>query len=277
MYKNIKKDALAKNTRQDRDKYRDKSTGIPVQMKHYIESKTGLSYDDVRIHYNSDRPRQFKALGYTQGNNIFLQHGQEKHLMHELCHIAQQKKGIVKPTSLIGEYVINDNTELENEAELCEDQYKREAPIQMLREAVAQGSETMGKMGMSESSFKYHTSAYFELEGYGSDVVWSNKEYWMGKGEGDHAEDAICDHIEMLDWGNINLSGKKLYIYLSSSPCKRCQERLNQIGKDYGLEIQVICAKQYGGKKCGGAGDDSSRQYAQEILGSKGADELLQF
>lgn len=276
MYKNIKKDALAKNIRRDYDKYRDKSTGIPVQMKHYIESKTGLSYDDVRIHYNSDRPRQFKALGYTQGNNIFLQHGQEKHLMHELCHIAQQKKGIVKPTSLIGEYVINDNTELENEAELCEEQYKREAPIQMLREKVAQGSEIMGEEGLKESAFKYHTIAYYTLEGYGSDAVWSNSKYWMDKGGGDHAEDAICDQIEILSQKD-DLSGKSLCIYISSSPCERCQERLNDLVNDYGLKIKVICAKKYGGQKGGGAGSDDSRQYDQEILEGERANELLQF
>lgn len=127
MYEYIKEDVFVKNTRQN-NRDRDKSTGIPVHMKHYIENQTGLSYDDVRIHYNSSRPSQFKALGYAQGNNVFLQQGQEKHLMHELCHVAQQKKGLVKPTSYIGKYAINDNIELEKEAELCEEQYRSEFP-----------------------------------------------------------------------------------------------------------------------------------------------------
>lgn len=277
MYEYIKKDILVKNVKKNHNKDRDKITGIPVHMKNYIENQTGLSYDDVRIHYNSNQPSRFKALGYTQGNNIFLKQGQEKHLMHELCHIAQQKKGLVKPTSSIDKYAINDNLELEKEAEMCEERYKREPTVQMLRDAVAQGSEIMGEKGLSESSFKYHTFAYFVLEGYEGDTTWSNHEYWMNKGESDHAEDAICDYIEELDWNNIVLHGRKLCIYLSSSPCKRCQERLNEIVKHYGLEIQVICAKRYGGKKCGGAGDDSSREYAQEILGKQDANELLQF
>ena len=93
IYEYIKKDVSAKNVKQNHNKDRDKTTGIPVHMKNYIENQTGLSYDDVRIHYNSNQPSRFKALGYTQGNNIFLKQGQEKHLMHELCHIAQQKKG----------------------------------------------------------------------------------------------------------------------------------------------------------------------------------------
>lgn len=277
MFKNIKKDVIVKNIQQDHNKHRDKSTGMPVQMKHYIENKTGLSYDDVRIHYNSDQPSKFNALGYTQGNNIFLQQGQEKHLMHELCHVAQQKKGIVKPTSSIDNYMINDNIELEKEAELCEKQYSREMPIQMLREAVTQGSRTMGKRGLTESAFKYHTSAYYILDGYDGDVVWSNHEHWMKKGEGDHAEDAICDHIEELDWGNNDLIDRELYIYLSSSPCERCQKRLNEIYERYRIRIKVICAKGYAGKKGGGAGSDNSRQYDQKILGKEKANRLLQF
>lgn len=138
-------------------------------MKHYIEKQTGLSYDDVRVHYNSNRPSRFEALGYTQGNNIFLEHGQEEHLKHELCHVAQQKKGLVKPTSFIEKYAINDNTELEKEAELCEEQYKSKMPIQMLKKAVANGSITLNtQKGLPENSLRYHTLAYFELEGYGS-------------------------------------------------------------------------------------------------------------
>lgn len=277
MYTYIKNDAIVKKTKRDHNRSFDKSTGIPVDMKQYIENQTGLSYDDVRIHYNSNKPSKFEALGYTQGNDIFLQQGQEKHLLHELCHVAQQKKGFVKPTSFIGEYAVNDNMELEKEAELCEEQYKREAPIQMLLRKVAQGSKTMGKKGLSERSFRYHTSAYFVLKGYGGDAVWSNHEYWMRKGEGDHAEDAICDLIEILAQLGVNLRGRRLHIFLSSSPCRRCQDRLNKIYKCYGLNIQVTCADRYHGTKCGGAGDDKSRRYPQKILDGEEARKLIQF
>lgn len=43
-------------------------TGIPDEMKTGFEDLSGLSFDDVRIHYNSDRPAQLQALAYTQGN-----------------------------------------------------------------------------------------------------------------------------------------------------------------------------------------------------------------
>lgn len=281
MYKYMKKDINF-----DKKKERDKSTGIPIHIKHYIENQTGLSYDDVRIHYNSSKPSQFKALGYTQGKNVFLGQGQEKHLMHELCHVAQQKKGLVKPTSFIEKSALNDNAKLEKEAELCEEQYKSKMPIQMLRQAVAQGSKTMEKKGLSGNSLRYHTLACYELEGYEGDAVWSNHEHWMGKGEGDHAEDAICDLIEeyvaykvqteSLSEGDV-LKDKTLEIWLSSSPCERCQERLNELTTRYNLNLKVTCAKKYKGEKGGGAGDDDSRQYDQIIVTGSTSKDLLQF
>ncbi len=281
MYKYMKKD-----TNQDKNKEHDKSTGIPVHMKHYIEDKTGLSYDDVRVHYNSNQPRQFKALGYTQGKNIYLRQGQEKHLMHELCHVAQQKKGLVKPTSFIENNAINDNEELEKEAELCEEKYRSEMPIQMLMEKATKGSKTLGKPGLLENSLKFYTLAYYELEGFEGDIVWSNKERWMDNGEGDHAEDAICDFIDEYVISKVNsesllekdvLRGKTLKILLSSSPCERCQERLNELKTRYNLNLTVTCAKKYKGKKGGGAGDEDSRVYQQETLRGSDSKKLMQF
>ena len=38
------------------------SSGIPIQLKKQTEAETGLSFDDVRVHYNSGRPRQIEAL-----------------------------------------------------------------------------------------------------------------------------------------------------------------------------------------------------------------------
>ncbi|MDE6699805.1 MAG: DUF4157 domain-containing protein [Acetatifactor sp.] len=70
-------------------------TGIPDQMKAQFEDASGVSFDDVRIHYNSAEPAKLNALAYTQGRNIYLGSGQEKHLPHELGHVIQQKRGKV--------------------------------------------------------------------------------------------------------------------------------------------------------------------------------------
>ena len=92
-------------------------TGIPDVTKKKFESASGLSFDDVRIHYNSDKPAQLQALAYTQGNQVYIGPGQEKHLGHELGHVIQQKQGRVKPTTSINGMLINDEPLLEKEAE----------------------------------------------------------------------------------------------------------------------------------------------------------------
>lgn len=66
-------------------------TGIPTQMKLDFERRSGLSFDDVRVHYNSDKPAQLQALAYTQGTQVYVGPGQERHLPHELGHVIQQK------------------------------------------------------------------------------------------------------------------------------------------------------------------------------------------
>ena len=92
-------------------------TGIPTQMKLDFEQRSGLSFDDVRVHYNSDKPAQLQALAYTQGTQVYVGPGQERHLKHELGHVVQQKTGIVKPTAVVNGISINDSSELEEMAD----------------------------------------------------------------------------------------------------------------------------------------------------------------
>lgn len=92
-------------------------TGIPTQMKLDFEQRSGLSFDDVRVHYNSDKPAQLQALAYTQGTQVYVGPGQERHLPHELGHVVQQKSGIVHPTYYIRGMPINNQPRLEYEAD----------------------------------------------------------------------------------------------------------------------------------------------------------------
>lgn len=96
---------------------RPNKTGIPMQMKEKFENLSGFSFDDVKVHYNSDKPAQLHALAYTQGNQVYIAPGQEKHLGHELGHVVQQKQGIVRPTAWIGGMPVNDSPTLEKEAD----------------------------------------------------------------------------------------------------------------------------------------------------------------
>lgn len=92
-------------------------TGIPDQMKVQFEEASGMSFDDVRIHYNSAKPAKLNALAYTQGRNIYLGAGQEKHLPHELGHVIQQKRGEVPVNRWLNGLPLNDDTWLEAEAD----------------------------------------------------------------------------------------------------------------------------------------------------------------
>ena len=89
---------------------------MPAQLRRNL-GKLSASLSDVRVHYNSSKPAQVQALAYTQGNQIYIGPGQEKHLPHELTHVVQQKEGRVEPTGTINGMALNEDPELEREAE----------------------------------------------------------------------------------------------------------------------------------------------------------------
>ncbi|MDP4209264.1 MAG: EndoU domain-containing protein [Bacteroidota bacterium] len=95
------------------------NTGLPDNLKSGIENLSGYSLDDVKVHYNSDKPTQLQALAYAQGTDIHVAPGQEKHLPHEAWHVVQQKQGRVQPTLQMKEGVaVNDDKGLESEADV---------------------------------------------------------------------------------------------------------------------------------------------------------------
>lgn len=79
-----------------RERVKRNDTEIPPQLKRRVEESSGLSLDDVRVSYHSDRPARLDAYAYTQGNRVYIGPGQERHLPHELGHVVQQKRGIVR-------------------------------------------------------------------------------------------------------------------------------------------------------------------------------------
>jgi uncharacterized protein DUF4157 len=93
-------------------------TGLPERLKTGIEALSGLSMDDVKVHYGSSKPAQLRALAYTQGADIHVGPGQERHLAHEAWHVVQQKQGRVAATAQVRETGINDDSALEREADV---------------------------------------------------------------------------------------------------------------------------------------------------------------
>jgi len=96
---------------------KENNTGLPDGLKSGVENLSGHSMDDVKVHYNSDKPAQLNAHAYAQGTNIHVASGQEKHLPHEAWHVVQQKQGRVKPTVQAKGVQINDDKGLEKEAD----------------------------------------------------------------------------------------------------------------------------------------------------------------
>lgn len=94
------------------------NTGLPDTLKAGVEGLSGMSMDDVQVHFNSDKPAPLQAHAYTQGTDIHVAPGQERHLAHEAWHVVQQKQGRVQPTMSLNGQQINDNPGLEQEADV---------------------------------------------------------------------------------------------------------------------------------------------------------------
>ena len=109
---------MANSAAQREEAPRSNNTGMPDNLKSGIESLSGFSMDNVRVHYNSSKPATVQALAYTQGTDIHVAPGQEKHLPHEAWHVAQQMAGRVSPTTNINGMPVNDNAALEHEADV---------------------------------------------------------------------------------------------------------------------------------------------------------------
>jgi len=99
-------------------KKKENNTGMPNNLKAGVESLSVIDMSGVRVHYNSSKPAEVEALAYTQGTDIHLATSQEKHLPHEAWHAVQQIQGRVRPTMQMKGVAINDEVELEHEADV---------------------------------------------------------------------------------------------------------------------------------------------------------------
>ncbi len=132
-------------------------TGIPAQMKAKFERSSGFSFDDVRVHYNSEKPAQLHAHAYTQGSEVFVAPGQEKHLPHELGHVVQQKSSEVKPTGEVGGMPLNDDEAMEDGADKLAEEAESsgdsdEVPLQA---KAKDGGVVQRKQEASQGSYNY--------------------------------------------------------------------------------------------------------------------------
>lgn len=129
--------------RQERTKAASGNTGIPGAVQAKFEAASGLSFEDVRVHYNSSRPAQLGAYAYTQGSQVYIGPGQERYLEHELGHVVQQKRGFVKADGYINGLPVNRDQGLERAADLGANQ-----PVQGFWKSLG-GVAQMASAGMA--------------------------------------------------------------------------------------------------------------------------------
>jgi hypothetical protein len=160
--------------------YKENNTGLPDHLKAGVENLSGLSLDDVRVHYHSSKPAEVEALAYTQGSEIHVGPGQEQHLAHEAWHVVQQKQGRVEATAQMRSITINDDLALEREADVMggkalEWQGGQEASV--TEKSGAMGSQPMQLMSL------YHGTTIEDantIVGRGIDPAKGSGEFGMG-------------------------------------------------------------------------------------------------
>ena len=81
-----------------------------------IEALSGVSLDDVKVHFNSARPDNVTSAS-SQDREIHIAPGQERSLPHEAWRVAQQARGRVDPPRHKND-MINDAEELQREADV---------------------------------------------------------------------------------------------------------------------------------------------------------------
>lgn len=107
------------------------NTGRPDHIKAGMETLSGMSLDDVKVHLNSDNPAQLQAHAYAQGTVIHLGPGQEENLPHESWHVVQQKQGRVNPTmKMEGGVNVNDDAILEKEVDVMPEKEIQQKPYE---------------------------------------------------------------------------------------------------------------------------------------------------
>jgi len=99
--------------------------GLPDEVRSGLEALSGMDLSNVRVHRNSPKPRQLQAHAYTEGDDIHVAPGQDRHLPHEGWHVVQQRQGRVAPTGEVAGKPLNDDPGLEREAEKMGSRAKR--------------------------------------------------------------------------------------------------------------------------------------------------------
>ncbi len=188
-----------KSTQPQEDAQRPNNTGLPDNLKVGIETISGLSLDDVQVHYNSRKPAQLQALAYTQGTDIHVAPGQERHLPHEAWHVVQQKQDRVQQTmQMKGGVPINDDAGLECEADVMG---RKAAAVSLPTTLSGSKTEMAGPSG--RSSQKMPVQRYTELE---NNIKLSTNSRFAVQNEGQNGKLFIANGVNLPDLQHVELN-----------------------------------------------------------------------
>jgi hypothetical protein len=191
--------------------FKENKTGLPDNLKSGVENLSGHSLDDVKVHYNSDKPASLQAHAYAQGTDIHVAPGQEKHLPHEAWHVVQQKEGRVQPTrQLKGSTNINDDSALEKEADVM--------GAKSLSATEATGQKTLSDSTPQQETAQlvewYHnsdTNRYFDIRHEGTTITAN--EVTLSKG-GNKGVNKKNDQSGILKYSYVKVGEDQLYVVL---------------------------------------------------------------
>jgi len=105
---------------------RKKNENLPEDLQEKIENSFGQDFSNVNIQKNSKEAIGLNARAFTKGDSIHFAPSEfnpnsekGKNLIgHEFTHVTQQRSGVVKPTSVMGEGLnLNNDRGLESEAD----------------------------------------------------------------------------------------------------------------------------------------------------------------
>lgn len=161
----------------------EKCTNMLRALKVGLEGLSGMDLSGVHVHTNSSKPAQLNASAYTKGQDIHLGPGQEKHLPHEGWHVVQQMQGRVKSTMQVKGVPINDNKELEREADVMGAKSLEMKRAESATSGVVQHNEASQSGSIIQRWVNLGTERW-EVSGWGTRVmkVWTGtKEEWIGE------------------------------------------------------------------------------------------------
>lgn len=91
--------------------------GLPAGLRFGVEQLSGFDLSAVRVVRGSSLPAKYGAFAFAKGMEIHLAPGHEDKLAHEVWHLIQQWRGLVKATHIVDGHAVNKDPRLEEDAD----------------------------------------------------------------------------------------------------------------------------------------------------------------